>query len=423
MLTGAPPLPPRPVGRPRDPALDVAILAAALDLLGEGGLETCALDAVARRAGVGKATIYRRWPSKDALVRDAFGSTAPDLLPADDHGSLVADAAVLLAALAAALRAPRALAWRRTVPALGPDSPLLALLPPGPVGDWTGAVAAVVARAERRGEVGAGAFPPLALRAACAVLVERWLTGDGARGRGRRGRRGPGGRAGRRAAAPAPARLTGSDPPPTCDACHDSPVAARDWRARKRDATRQRLSAAAFALFAERGYDAVSVGDIAAAAGVSVPTFYAYFRTKEHVVLPDQDALWIDSHFAGQPAGLDLTERIRRGLRAMVDDLPPEALAERLSRWSLVLAVPALRLRAAERQQASAAVLVQATGVDLATSEGAADVVVVAACLTAATTAFLRWAATGGEHPIGDLLDEAFDALRSIEPVAGPDTA
>ncbi len=171
--------PPRPVGRPRDPALDVAILAAALDLLGEGGLETCALDAVARRAGVGKATIYRRWPSKDALVRDAFGTTVPDLLPAEDHGSLTADAVVLLASLAAALRSPRALAWRRTVPPLGPDSPLLPLLPRGPVGGWTDAVGAVVSRAEQRGEVGPGAFPPLALQAACAVLVERWLTGAG----------------------------------------------------------------------------------------------------------------------------------------------------------------------------------------------------------------------------------------------------
>ncbi|SDP25012.1 transcriptional regulator, TetR family [Klenkia soli] len=169
---------PRPVGRPRDPALDVAILAAALELLGEGGMETCALDAVARRAGVGKATIYRRWPSKDDLVRDAFGSTAPELLPAEDQGSLVGDAVGVLAALAAALRAPRARAWRRTVPALGPDSPLLPGLPTGPVGDWTGAVDGVVARAEQRGEVGPGTFPPLALRAACAVLVERWLTGQ-----------------------------------------------------------------------------------------------------------------------------------------------------------------------------------------------------------------------------------------------------
>ena len=191
-------------------------------------------------------------------------------------------------------------------------------------------------------------------------------------------------------------------------------MAAPDWRAQKRDATRRRLSTAAFAHFAERGYDAVSVGDIAQAAGVSVPTFYAYFRTKEHVVLPDQDPLWIGDHFSRQPADLALTERIRRGLRAMVDDLPPETLAELLSRWSLVIAAPALLLRAADRQQASTVVLVEALGIDLTTSAGAADVVVIAACLTTATTAFVRWAATGGQGRLGDLLDEAFAALRSI---------
>ncbi|MCO7221347.1 helix-turn-helix domain-containing protein, partial [Klenkia sp. PcliD-1-E] len=108
---------PRPVGRPRDPSLDVAILDAALQLLGEGGLDACALDEVARRAGVGKATIYRRWRSKDDLVRDAFGSTEPHLVP-EDRGSLTADGEALLRALAGALGEPRARAWRRTVPAL-----------------------------------------------------------------------------------------------------------------------------------------------------------------------------------------------------------------------------------------------------------------------------------------------------------------
>jgi len=174
-MTTAPPAP-RPVGRPRDPALDVAILDAALQLLCEGGLEACALDEVARRAGVGKATIYRRWRSKDDLVRDAFGSTEPDLVPADG-GALAADAEALLHALAHALASPRAGAWRRTVPALGPAAPLQPTLPDGPVGDWPAAAGAVVDRAEARGDVPPGAFPALALEAAGAVLVARWLTG------------------------------------------------------------------------------------------------------------------------------------------------------------------------------------------------------------------------------------------------------
>lgn len=187
-----------------------------------------------------------------------------------------------------------------------------------------------------------------------------------------------------------------------------------DWRARKRAATRARITTATFALIAERGYERVSVGDIATAAGISVPTFYSYFPSKEHVVLPDQDHTTIAAPFTRQPATLPLAERIHRGLRAMIDTAGPDTRADLLRRWRLVLTVPALRSRSADRENASAAVLLDALGVDPAGTDTAAEVVVVAASLTASTTAFLRWAATDGRRPLEDLVDEAFAALRSI---------
>lgn len=58
-------------GRPRDPALDAAILDATLELLTERGYAATSLTAVARRAGTGTPTLYRRWPSKADLVLDA----------------------------------------------------------------------------------------------------------------------------------------------------------------------------------------------------------------------------------------------------------------------------------------------------------------------------------------------------------------
>lgn len=167
--------PTRPVGRPRDPSLDVAIRRAALELLGEGGLEACALDEVARRAGVGKATIYRRWPSKDDLVRDAFDGTDPDLLPVADQGSLVADSRELLLTMGAALRKPRARAWLRTVPVMGPESPLVGSLPIGPIGVWNDAVIEVVERSRRRGEVPGDGLHPLVLQSACSTVLARWF--------------------------------------------------------------------------------------------------------------------------------------------------------------------------------------------------------------------------------------------------------
>lgn len=62
----------RAPGRPRDPQVDSAILAATLELLAEDGFDLLSIEAVAARAGVGKTTVYRRWPSKIRLVVDAL---------------------------------------------------------------------------------------------------------------------------------------------------------------------------------------------------------------------------------------------------------------------------------------------------------------------------------------------------------------
>jgi AcrR family transcriptional regulator len=80
---------PRP-GRPRDPKVDEAVLRAVLDLAAEAGLAEVTVDAVAQRAGVGKATIYRRWMGKEAMVLAAWRELVrPMELP--DTGNLRAD--------------------------------------------------------------------------------------------------------------------------------------------------------------------------------------------------------------------------------------------------------------------------------------------------------------------------------------------
>jgi len=166
---------PRSAGRPRDPGLDVAIRAAAIELLAEGGLDACALDEVARRAGVGKATIYRRWPSKEALVLDAFRNATTLPVPEGDRGSLVEDARAHLEGLRAALGTPLARATRQLTPDLPRHPELVEVLRDGRARAWDVATAAVVRRAEERGEVAPGGFPELALRAAAALLTERFL--------------------------------------------------------------------------------------------------------------------------------------------------------------------------------------------------------------------------------------------------------
>jgi AcrR family transcriptional regulator len=74
-------------GRPRSAEAGKAILGAALGLLAEVGLQALSIEQVAARAGVGKKTIYRRWPSKDALVCDAIRSMQSQM-PVIDTGNL-----------------------------------------------------------------------------------------------------------------------------------------------------------------------------------------------------------------------------------------------------------------------------------------------------------------------------------------------
>ncbi|MCL2586461.1 MAG: TetR/AcrR family transcriptional regulator, partial [Streptosporangiales bacterium] len=79
-------------GRPRSEPARQATLAAATDLLLTRGLSAVSMDAVAERAGVSKATIYRWWPTKETLALDAlyFQLTEPSPGPSDS-GSLEQD--------------------------------------------------------------------------------------------------------------------------------------------------------------------------------------------------------------------------------------------------------------------------------------------------------------------------------------------
>jgi AcrR family transcriptional regulator len=85
----------RPVGRPRSAQAHQAIITATLELLAEEGFDGMSLEAVATRAGVGKTTIYRRWPSKEALVIDAMREQHTEM-PVADTGNLRADMVTLL---------------------------------------------------------------------------------------------------------------------------------------------------------------------------------------------------------------------------------------------------------------------------------------------------------------------------------------
>lgn len=85
-------------GRPRSETARQAILAAALELIGEVGYASLTIEGIAARAGVGKQTIYRWWPSKADVLLDAGVTKAELYVPVTDHGSYAADLRAFLAA-------------------------------------------------------------------------------------------------------------------------------------------------------------------------------------------------------------------------------------------------------------------------------------------------------------------------------------
>jgi AcrR family transcriptional regulator len=103
-------------GRPRSEKAGKAILDAAAELLLEHGLEAVSMDAVADRAGVSKATIYRWWPTKETLALEALYQEWDTARPSPpDTGSLRGD---LLALLRPWIRRVRARPYGRVVAAL-----------------------------------------------------------------------------------------------------------------------------------------------------------------------------------------------------------------------------------------------------------------------------------------------------------------
>lgn len=81
----------RPPGRPRSEQARQAILRTTLKILGKSGFSDFKIEEVAAHASVGKATVYRWWPNKGALIADAFASSTTRKLRFPDTGSVYTD--------------------------------------------------------------------------------------------------------------------------------------------------------------------------------------------------------------------------------------------------------------------------------------------------------------------------------------------
>ncbi len=158
-----------------DASRDAAIASAVVEVLGRVGYAGLTMDAVALAAGVGKATIYRRWSSKAELLLSVLDVVGAPGLQAPDTGGLREDLIAVLTEVVELLGGSSARAIRSLLGAVIDDPVLHEGCRRLPLANWDAAWETVVTRAVQRGEVPAGAARSVAAEVGPAVLVLRWL--------------------------------------------------------------------------------------------------------------------------------------------------------------------------------------------------------------------------------------------------------
>lgn len=165
-------------GRPRSERARTAILDAAADLLFSSGYAALTVGAVADRAGVGKATIYKWWPSKAAVAVDAFLRAVQPHVPSDDLGDVrreLADPA--LAQLRLFRDTPIGSALASFVAAAQNDPVVGEALRERWLGPRRREAVRALERAKDRGEIGADVDGELVLDMIFGPIYYRLLTG------------------------------------------------------------------------------------------------------------------------------------------------------------------------------------------------------------------------------------------------------
>jgi AcrR family transcriptional regulator len=186
-------------------------------------------------------------------------------------------------------------------------------------------------------------------------------------------------------------------------------------REEKRRQTHERIFDEAMRLFRARGFDAVQVGDIAKAAGVSVPTFYAHYDSKDHLIFGMPTPEGVTSLIQSLPADVPTVELLRQAMvTALVSGGGLEDPKRVLERWRIIAGSRSLRLRAAGFERATADMVLQALPAEEAASP--ATQVTVTALFSAYTQILLRWAESDGKRPVEEVIEEVLGALRDLNP-------
>ena len=197
------------------------------------------------------------------------------------------------------------------------------------------------------------------------------------------------------------------------DATPDAPT----LRERTRRAVRAEITDTALRLFAEQGFDATTVDQIAAAAGISRRSFFHYFGSKEDVVLGDLEALGLRVREAleARPATETSWEALREAFKSLQG--PDTDAASELQIAGMYADAPSLRARHLEKhlrwQELLAPDIERRLGITPGPTADHRARAVIAAALACLDTAVEAWRASGGTADLVQLFDEAVAAVRA----------
>lgn len=176
----------------------------------------------------------------------------------------------------------------------------------------------------------------------------------------------------------------------------------------------RRTQDAALDLFEERGYGAVTVDEIAAAAGVGPATVYRAFGTKERVVLWDEyDPMLLDA-VAERLRDRPLLQAVTEALTASLARVYRTDKKRILRRARLLLSEPALLAAAALDNVKLRGALAEVFLAGGATATELDAAVAAAAVVATLDTAVRRWVEASGRTPMDEVLREAFESLGRL---------
>ncbi|MDQ6669318.1 MAG: TetR/AcrR family transcriptional regulator [Chloroflexota bacterium] len=156
-----------------------AVLAATLEELADSGYASLSIDAVARRSGIHKTTVYRRWPTREALVAETLDSRSGRMAPFPDTGSLRGDLITFGSAIVNNLNASHGRALVKTLVEAVDQSPELLARTRSFWRERLGMAADLVQRAIQRGELPTDTDPDFVIEGLIAPLYLRLLvTGE-----------------------------------------------------------------------------------------------------------------------------------------------------------------------------------------------------------------------------------------------------